>query len=68
MLCCAVSLITARGGYIFFPEFCQLVQGMVREEPSMEEQFNKTVFKVGANTMVHCQSKIASDQLEIASA
>jgi Ca2+-binding EF-hand superfamily protein len=37
----------AKDGLIYFPEFCHLVLGRIREEPEDEEQFRQNMFKVG---------------------
>ena len=35
-----------RNGYIFFPDFCQLVLERFREEEDEEEEFRRGMFKV----------------------
>ena len=43
---CRTFIIIHRDGLIYFPEFCHLVLGRLREDPEKEEEFNKNMFKV----------------------
>ena len=39
-----------RNGYIFFPDFCQLVLERLRDEKDEEEEFMRLLFKVVCGT------------------